>query len=85
MHVCDGRVGGCVRVRMLGRVCEGVWREGKEEVRRGEGMGEADGVIAGSWRICDCLRRCACGRVCALLCLNVRMVFVFVQLMICVY
>jgi hypothetical protein len=51
--VCVGRVWGCVRVRMRGRVREGVWREGKREVRREEGVGKADGVIAGyTWRVC---------------------------------
>jgi hypothetical protein len=79
MYVCGGRVGGCVGVRTRGRVHEGVWREGKREVRQEVGMGEADGVIAGySWRLCVCesyvfIRKCVFLRayvfVCVFLCL----------------
>jgi hypothetical protein len=49
---------------MRGRVCESMGREGKREVLREEGMGEADGVIAGnSWDVCALV--CACVFVCA--------------------
>ena len=53
-----------------GRARKRAW-EGKEEVRREEGMGEADGVIAGySWRVCarvyvyvcSCVSSCFCVR-----------------------
>jgi hypothetical protein len=81
IYMCDGRLVCCVRVRMLGRVCEGVGREGKQEVRREEGMGEADIVIAGySWRVCCRVCACVCVRACAPVCACAHMcVLVFVQ------
>jgi hypothetical protein len=75
-----------VRVRMRVHVCEGVGREGKREVWRVEGMGEADGGI---WCEIDCKfvfvlgdRACVCVRVfgCAHIC-----VIAFDQVYLCVY
>ena len=60
-----------MHVRMRGRVCEGVCREGKQEVRREEGMGEADGVIAGySWRVCVRAFVYVCSRVSSCFCVR---------------
>jgi hypothetical protein len=57
-------------------ICEGVCREGKQEVRCEEGMGESDGVIAGySWLVSVRLF-CACLFLCAPLCAFVRVFFV---------
>jgi hypothetical protein len=74
IYVCVGRVAGCMRVCMRGRVREGVWREGKREVLREQGVGEADGVIVGyalctrvdaraSMRACVCVV-CGCAHMC---------------------
>ena len=64
-------------MRMLWRVCEGVGREGKREVRRGEGMGEADGVIAGY----SC-RLCASELLSSFLCFCQFVLFVLVRLIV---
>jgi hypothetical protein len=83
IYACIRRVGGCVRVRMRARVCEGGCREGKQEVRRDEGMGEADGVNAGySWRASALVLACAC--VCACLRMYVR-AFVCKRACVCVF
>jgi hypothetical protein len=48
----------------------GVCREGKREVLREEGMGEADGDIAGySRRVCVCVCVCARARAFACVCI----------------
>jgi hypothetical protein len=64
----------------------GIGREGKREVRREQGVGKADGVIAGYiWHAC--MRVCACVIVCvrapACACLRACVQCVFVCLFVC--
>jgi hypothetical protein len=68
------------------RVCEGVGREGKQKVLREEGMGEADGVIAG-YTCQACVSRvfaCVCARMCSCACIRACFPCVFVCLFDCV-